>query len=236
MEFLRGHGRGDLRFGEHVRGVKYALAPDGRIVLPVMVAMLQEVDTVLYVPDMSDDALEVAVTFEEFKESGSGGALADRWRIYHGDPPDVHWVIASPDAARFGGFVIDGEAITVANSLTEGEAGLCRWLNQDHADDLPALCRHGAGIGVAAPCCVSVDPGGINLRGQFDIYRVPFASEMATVDDARAALETLLADANRAAADSTVPEEAPIESVGENAGDAADRPPGILDDWLENDG
>ena len=51
-----------------------------------MVAMLQAPETVLFVPDAAEDALELLVTLYEFQDRGPDGALTDRWRVHHGDP------------------------------------------------------------------------------------------------------------------------------------------------------
>ncbi|MBT8486702.1 MAG: hypothetical protein KJO43_14070 [Phycisphaerae bacterium] len=124
--FLRGHTRADLRFDEHVRPIKYVIASDGRLVAPVMVAMLQSVDTVLFVPEIAEGAMEVQVTLVPFEEDGPGGALADRWRIHHGDPPDVRWAHMDIDAARFDESVLDGDALVQPNPLSGDEPALCR--------------------------------------------------------------------------------------------------------------
>src|SRR6185295_5660481 len=89
--FLRGHTTGDLRFDEHLRPLKYVIAPDGRLIAPAMVAMIESVDTVLFVPDCAEGSMELQVTLEPFEDRGAAGADADRWRIYHGEPEDVRW-------------------------------------------------------------------------------------------------------------------------------------------------
>src|SRR4051794_25044944 len=104
--FLRRHTRGELRFDEHLRPLKFVIVPDGRLVAPAMVAMLQSVDTVLFVPACAENAMEIQVTLEPFEERGPDAASADRWRIYHGEPDDVRWAYLSIDAARFEDLVI----------------------------------------------------------------------------------------------------------------------------------
>src|SRR5690606_10916285 len=92
--FLRAHTRADLRFEEHMRPIRYVISPGpflaGRLVAPVMVAMLDAVDTALFIPEDVDNAMEMQVTLEEFRERGESESarLADRWRIYHGEPED----------------------------------------------------------------------------------------------------------------------------------------------------
>src|SRR5688572_18821962 len=98
--FIRGHTRGELRFDEHVVPKKYVIAPDGRLAAPVMVAMLLSADTVLFVPEFAEGAMELQVTMLQFEERGADAAIADRWRIYHGEPDDVRWAYLNLDAAR----------------------------------------------------------------------------------------------------------------------------------------
>lgn len=189
--FLRGHATADLRFDEHLRPIKYVITPDGQLAAPVMVAMLQAVDTVLFVPDCSEDAMELLVTLTQFDERGSAGAAADRWRIYHGEPEDVRWAFMSIDTARFDGIVIDGGALMRSNPLAADEARICRHMNQDHVDDLRLLCKRFAAFEVEQPVMVGIDPLGIDVRARFDILRVPATEPMHTPDDARRVLTAM---------------------------------------------
>jgi hypothetical protein len=190
--FLRAHTTADLRFDEHIRPIKYVLAPDGRMVAPAMVAMLQTFDTVLFVPEMVEDAMEIQVTLQEFDEHGPEGRLADRWRIHHGDPPDVHWAFLDPDAARYAGHVIDGEALRRENPLAPDEPALCRVMNAERTDDLRRLCLHHAHLEVAEPVMVAIDPLGLDVRGRFDVIRIPAPAPMPDADTARARLAEMI--------------------------------------------
>ena len=228
LAFLRSFGRGDLRFGEHIRLVRYAIDAEGALIMPVMVAMLQEIDTVLFVPEMVDGAMELQLTLEPFEERGDGGALADRYRIHHGEPPDVRWARGLIDAARFHEHVIDGTALMVPNPLHADESAVCRHVNQTHRAALPALCRAAAGIGVDDPVMVALDPDGILLRGRFDVYRAAFPEPARDAAHAQSMLDALIAEAS-AAESADAPAEEPIDSIGERAGDA-DSPFDELDD------
>lgn len=198
FRFLRAHTTADLRFEEHFRPIKYVIAPsDGRLVAPVMVAMLESFDTVLFVPETIEGAMEVQVTLTEFREQGPDGALADRWRIHHGDPDDVRWAWLSVDAARLDSAVIDGDALMRPNPLAEAEARLCRHVNQTHAAALRPLCRERAGIGVEEPIMVAIDPLGIDVRGRFDIHRVPVDEPMETEAAAEAMIEQMINETMR---------------------------------------
>jgi hypothetical protein len=194
-DFLRGHSRADLRFDQHFEPIKYVVAPDGRLVSPVMVAMLSAGETVLFVPEDREGCLEVMVTLEEFAEAGPRGGLADRWRIYHGEPKDVRWAAMTIDAVRFRDMFIDGEALQQANPLAGGEAQFCRDINQHHQDGLRRTCTERGGMTIEKPVLVGVDPYGADVRAMFDVLRIRFEKPVASLTDAHRAL---LGDRDRA--------------------------------------
>ena len=199
--FLRAHSTGELRFDEHLRPIRYVIGPTGRPVAPVMVAMLQSFDTVLLVPECVEGAMEVQVTLVQFDEHSPEGVLADRWRIHHGEPPDVRWAFLDIDAARYEGLVIDGEALVRPNPLAADEPSICRYMNKDHGEDLRRLCRHFAHINVEEPVMVAIDPLGIDVRGMFDVIRVPATEPMPTADQARRILKAMAEAASAAGTD-----------------------------------
>lgn len=185
IDFVRGNSRAVIRFDSHIESIKYVVAPDGRLIAPVMVAMLSAADTILFVPDDREGAMELMVTLVQFEETGEDGALADRWRIYHGEPPDVRWAHMIIDAARFQGLFIDGEAFSEPNPLAKGEGGLCREINKGHQAALRKLCAERGNMSVENPVMVGVDPRGIDVRAAFDIVRVRFPREAGSIGDAR---------------------------------------------------
>ena len=197
--FLRGHTAADLRFDEHFRPIRYVVGPDGRLVAPVMVAMLESGDTVLYIPEVAEGALEVQVTLEQFKERGPEAALCDRWRIYHGDPPDVYWAYLHIDAARYAGMIIDGQAVTRINPLADVEAKLCRWMNEEHGKHLHLMCREFAHLDLAEvkPKMVGMDPTGVDIRSTFQVVRAPTPRPVDNPDEARQVLEDMVRQAIR---------------------------------------
>jgi hypothetical protein len=178
--FLRSHTQGDLQFEENLRPIRYVIGPDGRLAAPVMNAALNAVDTVLFVPQSAEGAMEVQVTLTPFDAEGADGALADRWQIYHGDPLEAHWVRLEPDAARYGKWVVDGEALLQPNPLAGDEARLCRQINHGSRDELRRVCRHLAKADVEDPLVVGVDPLGFDVRRRFDVARVSAPSPMDT--------------------------------------------------------
>lgn len=185
IDFVRSHSRADLRFDGHIESLKYVVWHDGRLVAPVMVAMLTAADTTLFVPDDRDGAMELMVTLEAFEESGEQGTMADRWRIYHGEPPDVRWAVMTIDAARFNGMFVDGEAFAESNPLASTEAALCREINQHHTPALRAFADKRGGMAIESPVLVGVDPRGADIRAAFDIVRAPFKIAAKSIDDAR---------------------------------------------------
>lgn len=196
LAFLRGHLSGVIRFDGEFIDLKVVIAPDGRLVAPVMVAMLTSVDCALFLPrepkDEFDDAIQIQIELEKFDEAGPDGGLADRWKIYHGEPPDVNWATFAIDAARLKDVFVSGDAFEIPNGLHGYEAAICREIN---AGDLEALRR------LASACCdheldearlVGIDELGFDVRGRFDVVRVTAPELMLDGDAARATLAALL--------------------------------------------
>ncbi|MFK7962231.1 MAG: hypothetical protein AB8G96_17100 [Phycisphaerales bacterium] len=192
---LRDHTNADIRFDEHLRSVQYVIDPeDGALIVPVMVAMLQTMDTVMFVPQCSLDALELGVTLVELDENGPGGAACDRWRIHHGEPPDVRWARVLLDAGRYAEHVIDGEALMRPNPLAAAEPALCRQVNGGRLDDLRTACERMTGVHIPEPRLVAVDPRGLDIRARFGVLRVPLPGGLVADDpaSAEAAIERVL--------------------------------------------
>lgn len=168
---LRSNLSGLLRFDDHTEPLKVIVAPDGRLVAPVMVAMLTSFDTVLHLPDEGEESLQLMVTLEELDERGPDGALADRWQAYHGSPPDVRWAYLSIDAAKQFGHFIDGSGLSLPNDLAEEDAKLCRELNGDPAT-LRRACDAALPKRIEAPVVVGVDSRGLDIRGAFSVHRL----------------------------------------------------------------
>jgi len=189
IAFLRGHLSGILRFDSEHRPIKIIVAPDGHLAASVMVAMIRSVDTTLCLPDEDDESMHLHVTLEQFDENGPKAAFADRWRIYHGDPPDVRWATISIDAARFNGLFIDGEALMRPNALAASEAAICKALNAAHTDLVRTACLTSAEVGMEKPIVVGVDGSGIDVRGAIDIVRLNAPIELHNEADALRALK-----------------------------------------------
>jgi hypothetical protein len=165
QRFLGSHRLGDLQFDQHVRSIKFVIASDGRLVAPVMVAMLQALETVLFVPRATledDDQVQLLVTLYQFDEHG----------------PEGEWA--------------DGEAMILSNPLATFEPAICKHMNQQ-VDALRTLALHHAHLEIANPRLVGADPLGFDVRGQFDIARIHATRSPKDADDAIGHLDELLA-------------------------------------------
>lgn len=191
LEYLHGHLEGLIRFDENVIPIKIVIDQEGRIVAPVMVAMLTAGDTVLHMPDEEDDSLHIMVTLEGFEETGVDGELADRWQIYHGEPDDVRWAIMHIDAARLDGLFYDGDALLVPNPLAGCEAAICRWANQDLVEGMQRACFEQHEVELNDPRLVGVDPLGFDVRGRFQVMRLTSPEYLADEEAARSVLTRL---------------------------------------------
>ena len=196
LSFLRAHTAGILRFDGDFIPIKTVLTPEGRLVAPVMIAMLRSIDCALFLPeepsDEDDPVLQLQVELEQFQENGPDGAHADRWRIYHGDPPDVNWAYLNIDAAKMGDVFISGEALCIPNALSGEEAALCREINGSHDENLRTAAIRETGVDIETPRLVGVDPLGFDIRGRFEIMRIPSGRILNNSDDARARLYEIL--------------------------------------------
>jgi hypothetical protein len=205
--YLRAHLTGLLGFDGEFVPIKLVMAPDGALIAPVMVAMLRSFDTVLFLPDEGEDAMHMQVTLEEIYDRGEHAPLCDRWRIYHGEPEDVRWARITIDAAKFKGLMFDGIALMHPNLLTDVEARLCRRINTEMRETLRAAVVLVAGLEVEDPRLVGIDPLGFDVRGRFDVVRLPADPPIADGDDAVDALEELAATADEGDAESDAAEQ-----------------------------
>ena len=197
LSFMRGHLAGLIRFdGEHIP-IKVVIGPCGRMVASVMVAMLRSLDCTIFLPDepteTEDEAIQIQVDLEQFEENGPDGALADRWRIYHGEPPDVNWAILNIDAAKYRDLFLTGEALELPNPLASEEAAICKDINGGHEADLKAAVIGEVELEIDNPRLVGIDPLGFDVRGRFDVVRMSSPRVMMSGEDARSCLEEIFA-------------------------------------------
>lgn len=183
VAYLRGHLEGEFQFDEHLRPLKIVVGSDGRVVAPTMVAMHEAAETVLFLPQAEENAMQLLVTVEPFKEEGENAAYADRWRIYHGEEEDLYWAFLTLDAVKWEGRVYDGRALLQPNPFAAEEARFCKMMNQQTAL-VASLCANGADVVVEEPLLVGVDPRGCDVRGRFEVIRVPFHPPVESIDEA----------------------------------------------------
>ncbi len=205
-EFLRAHLSGSIGFDGDFVPLKIVVASDGALIAPVMVAMLRSFDITLFLPDEGEDSMQLQVTIEEIFDKGETAAMCDRWRIYHGEPEDVRWARFTIDAAKFRGRMFDGSVFMVTNPLAECEAKICREINAQRRDTLKAVAASLAGLEIEDPRLVGVDPLGFDVRGRFDVVRLPADPPIADEEDAFAALDDLAGDADEGDAESDAAE------------------------------
>ena len=196
IAFLRGNLSGLLRFDTEYMPIRVVVAPDGRLVASVMESMLRSTDCALHLPeepdDRDNDVIQLMVTLDRFEESGADGELADRWRIYHGDPPDVRWATMTIDFCKFQDLAIDGEAMMPPNPLAEHEPAICRRFNESAGDDLRRLVLRAAEVELEDPKIVGVDSLGFDVRGRFDVVRIDFKDDVDSSEQACNAINSLL--------------------------------------------
>ncbi len=192
---LRQSYRGTLQFDEHFVPIKYVIDPaDGRLVAPVMVAMLTAAETILFVPEEAEDSLQMLVSLEEI--DGQSHPCADRWQMYHGQPEDIRWATMWIDMAKLVGVVIDGDALMGTDALANDEPALCTLANADRAS-LISLCASRAEKKVESPLCVGVNKTGLDIRTRFDIVRVLFDEPASNGDAAAEMIEKMLEEAGK---------------------------------------
>lgn len=188
--FLRSNTTANIKFGEHMSDVLYIIGSEGRLVIPAMVAMLQICDMNMFVPEYSDNCMEIHISLCQISEDGEGGKLADRWRVYHGEPDDVQWAIIEIDAARFHEKFIDGDGLCRENPLSPFEPSICKEINTNLRTELRRVCKAGTNVEVTNPIVVGVDPLGLDVRAPFGIIRVPSTTPLLSSDDVYLMLST----------------------------------------------
>lgn len=194
VRFLRAGFVGALTFDEHTRDVRFVLDPrTGRIVMPVMAAAVLASQHVLHTPDEDEDSMRVLLSPDPIDRQRD--PLADRWRAYHGEEPDVHFVACDIDMARWRGCVFDGAALMAPNPFADQESALLRELNAD-PERLRRACALAAGVEVAAPVAVGVDALGVDIRARFGVVRVEFPRALESADDVRAIFNTMAQSEN----------------------------------------
>ncbi len=171
--------------------IRFVIAnDDGRLIASTPVAALMSSSLTMFVPEESDDALQLLLSPEEIKESMD----TDRWMAHHlgsGEEPEhVRWGAYWIDSAKHGPWVFDGEAMMSPNPAGPIEGALVKRINTDKPR-LTALAQERAEVEVADPVCVAVDGFGLLVRARFGVVRVAFDEEARSLDAVEDALRGL---------------------------------------------
>lgn len=179
---------GVLHVGDNIVPIKFVTDPaNGRLIASVPVATFFAPELIIFVPEETDEALQLLVSAEEEEES----ALTDRYLAYHGEPEHVRWAGLVIDSARHGPWVFDGDAMMHPNPVASGEAALCKKLNGDKAS-LAKLCERYGVTDVAEPLCVGVDESGLHVKARYGIVCVRFPRPAKDAVDAGALIDEML--------------------------------------------
>lgn len=199
---LRSHTTATVQFGTATENLKYVLDADAQPIAPATRSMLGGADVILLIPEQTQIEIEAMVTPLEIDPDS---AEADRWRIYHGEPPSSLFARFFLEALSYGTHVVDGEAFSNLNPLAACEAALCREMNQTRRRDLQALTRHFAHVEVAEPLLVGVDAFGFDIRANLGIIRIPAPQTMANEKLLRQTLAEMIGRAQARATPSAQP-------------------------------
>ena len=160
----------------HKTGLAIDPAPgDGSVAIPLPTTLLDSEQFVLFLPDESDDALQVLLVRQRGEVPE---ALRDRWLMLHLDPPrgDVRWTLFHPESARLHAEVIDHDLLASFNPLAPHEPALVKRANADRAA-LARACARATNSTLTDPVCVEVNPAGLLVRHKLGVTLAPFASE-----------------------------------------------------------
>lgn len=187
-DILRASRAGVLMAGERVFPVRFVIDADGRLVAPLEREAVDADGHTLFVPEESDEALQLLVRPEEL---GGGAAAAECWRAYHGTPRSTRWFAMRVESGRLGADVVDGGEITLRNPLAATEPALCRRANADLGALRRAVLRM-TGVDVPEPLCVGADDHGLDVRARFGIVRLGFERRVMSTDEAMRVIEGML--------------------------------------------
>lgn len=190
---LRRHYEGVLLFDGHATPVRFIIDDaTGVLVLAVEPVVLTAAEHILFVPEERDSAVELMLELSAADPTAGDLALAcDRWAAYHGRTTLRAWAAAAVGAAKWNGRVHEGDAIMRPNPLRHHRSALLPEVGTDPAL-LGAACKRLAGLDVADPAVVGIDPWGVDVRARFGIVRLEFQEEAPTSDAALAAITRLL--------------------------------------------
>jgi hypothetical protein len=162
----------------------------GRLVMAVPVATFFVHQHVLFVPEETDDSMQMIVSPEQIDECEA----TDRWMAFHGEPEHVRWAMCWVESVKLDPWVFDGDALTRPNTLAKNEPALVKELNADKAG-LASMCKAAGAPELESPLCVGVDQCGLHVRAKFGVVRVHFPHTANDADHVRRMIGQLKARA-----------------------------------------
>jgi hypothetical protein len=178
-QLLRRWYGGCYAAGGLVHRVAFVLDARGLPVTALPRAALDHEHATLFIPEESDEALQILVAPHPIPESDPA---VDRFLIYHGRSEGLVWTRLEVLGARLGAKVFDPEEVAAANPWTGVEPALCRRLNSDRA-----LLARAVRTDDPSVRSVGVDPWGMDVRLRWEVLRVPWPEPREGVDAGRAA-------------------------------------------------
>lgn len=156
----------------------------------------------LHLPDEAQRQLQLTVAVRIVERPEAEEAV-DRWHAYHAAssgaggtrPPARVWLRCAIEGGKAPhspppGEVYSGESMTRPNPLRKAEPRLVKMINADRPA-LGRICRARAGMEIADPLCVGVDPFGIDVRARFGIVRIEFDLEAGSAEQAEACIAAM---------------------------------------------
>ena len=159
----------------------------GRPITCLPAAVVCADEHILFVPDESEDALQLLTIPEPIE----GGASCDRWMAYFGSPPHARFVRYAIDCGRMGAAVFDGDALSIPNPLRSETGPLCNRFNRLRPE-LIELCRSAGCTAPGSALLVGVDTFGIDVKARFGVLRFEFESPAQDGQDAADRIERML--------------------------------------------
>jgi hypothetical protein len=189
---FRAHASGVLLADSVPVPVRFVLDRDAsQIVLALDRALLDAAEHVLCLPDDSFDAV-LRAALDLTPTPGRDDAATDRFRAYHPAASPGVFARAQVAFAKLAtGGVVDGTDLDLTSPLRAHEPRLCRVLNADPAA-LRGAIRLIAGVDLAAPLAVGVDPEGFDARASAGVVRVAFPAPCHDADQAERVIRVLL--------------------------------------------
>lgn len=192
LRLLRAHAEGTLRCDETPEPVRFVYSRlDQSVVLPLEPRLLDSAQFLLCLPDDSFD-LSVRALLQVVPLGDEREIDRDRHLAYHGPTNAGAWVLGRIEHAHSAsGLVVDGDLLARPSPIAPDEPRLCKRLNADRAA-LADATELFAGVRIAEPLAVGVDPHGFDVRARHGIVRVEFPSRCDDGETAARVISTML--------------------------------------------